>query len=635
MRFPIRAIDRGWLSLSAAAVLILVLAGPLSAKSGQGGGLVHKVIKPVPSLSSISPISAPQRSSKVVMTVLGDGFVDGASLVKWNGKNLPTTFESTSELTVHIPTARMGAMGAFEITVFNPEPGGGTSTAVMFTVTEPDTSFEPVDVDLFVPVVVSVAGANDSFFTSELTLTNKSIAPVTLDFHYTAADGNGTGTASGIEFSPGQRIEPDAIEYLRTLGIPIPSSGSRAGTLMVSVSGASSASDVAVTVRTTSTVPEGRVGLSYTAVPLDSGVLTGPSYICGLQQSSTFRSNVAVQNAGHSGDITLRLTVFSGDATVSVPQLVLEETLPPGGFKQFNSILHSNGLMLDNGYVKIEKLDGGDPEASYYAYGVISDQLSSVSSFVSPVRADWMAELSQLTLPVVVEVGEYSSTLVVSNWSSDTKTIAFQFFDSDIDGGKLDFSMEIQAGSQQILGDFVEHLRGLGYTDDLPAGHNYAGPLVATVDGDGDGLFVGAFTSSPAQGGGEYGVFYPAVPTGTTFSKGAWLYGLQQDGDDRTNLSLVTISSHNNIDNIYRIHLYDGTTGLMVKTLTERVPANQWAQIGMILEQAEITQGYAYVERAFGANDFITYAVINDGGKPNERSGDGAFIPGVAEIAAQ
>ena len=566
------------------------------------------------------------------MTVLGDGFVDGASLVRWNGKNLPTTFESTSELTVHIPSVRFGTMGSFEITVFNPEPGGGTSTALMFTVTEPDTSFEPVSLDLFVPVVVSVAGLNDSFFTSELTLTNKSIAPVTLDFQYTASDGNGTGSVSNIAFPPGQRIEPDAIEYLRTLGVPIPSSGSRVGTLMVSVSGASSASDVAVTVRTTSTVPEGRAGLSYTAVPLETGVLTGPSYICGLQQSSTYRSNVAVQHAGQSGNITLRLTVFSGDAAVSVPQLVLEETLPPGGFKQFNNILHSNGLMLDNGYVKIEKLDSEDP---YYAYGVISDQVSSDSSFVSPVRANWMAGLPGLTLPVIVEVGDYHSDLVVSNWSSDTKTIAFQFFDSDIANGQLDFSMEIHAGSQQVLGDFVEHLRGLGYADELPRGHDYAGPLVATIDGDGDGLFVGAFTSSLAQGGGEYGVFYPAVPSGTTFTEGAWLYGLQQDDDDRTNLSLVTTSSHNNIDNFYRIHLYDGTTGQMVETLTERVPANQWAQIGMILGQAEITQGYAYVERAFGANDFITYAVINDGGKPNERSGDGAFIPGVAEIDPQ
>ena len=84
--------------------------------------------------------------------------------------------------------------------------------------------------------------------------------------------------------------------------------------------------------------------------------------------------------------------------------------------------------------------------------------------------------------------------------------------------------------------------------------------------------------------------------------------------------------------NAYDIDIYDGATGLKVKTLSQDVPANQWAQIGMILEQAEISQGYAHVKRTAGANDFITYAVINDGGRPDERSDDGAFVLGVADI---
>lgn len=297
--------------------------------------------------------------------------------------------------------------------------------------------------------------------------------------------------------------------------------------------------------------------------------------------------------------------------------------------------MHSEGLTLDQGYVKIERISG---EAPYYAYAVINDQANSDGSFVSPVREDWMAERSGLTLPVVVETGESHSEVIVSNWSTDDKTLTFEFVDSDIDGGKLSFSMDIEAGSQQILGDFIDQIRQSGFEAQLPSDGSYAGPLMLTVDGEGDtegngdGIFLGARTMTPG-GGGQYGFFYLAVPAGTEFSTGAWLYGLQQDSEDRTNLGLLTTSSVDSQANSYAIDLYDGSTGLMVQTLTRDVPANQWAEVEMILQQAEISQGYAHVKRTAGANDFITYAVINDGGQPNERSDDGAFVPGVADIA--
>ena len=625
-----KVVRSNWLPFLVVPITALVVVGALWAELKQPGRTVHRVIKPVPALSNIAPSSSPSRDSTLTLTVSGDGFVDGASLVQWNGEDLPTTFESTSELTARISPQRLSTPGDVAIVVFNPEPGGGTSTSMTFTVTEAEPSL-----DLFVPVVVSLSGNNGSSYTSELTLTNKTDSAVTLSLRYTATPSNVTGQVSDVQLSPGQQIESDAIEYLRGLGLPIASSGNRVGTLRVRALGTSSPADVAVTVRTSSPVPEGRAGLTYRAVPVATDGLTGPSYLCGLRQNETDRTNVAVQHAGASGNITLRVSVFSGDATLSDPQLVSELALPPGGFKQFNSILHSEGLTLDQGYVKIERISG---EAPYYAYAVINDQVNSDGSFVSPVREDWMAERSGLTLPVVVETGESHSEVIVSNWSTDDKTLTFDFVDSDIDGGKLSFSMDIEAGSQQILGDFIDQIRQSGFEAQLPSDGSYAGPLMLTVDGEGDtegngdGIFLGARTMTPG-GGGQYGFFYLAVPAGTEFSTGAWLYGLQQDSEDRTNLGLLTTSSVDSQANSYAIDLYDGSTGLMVQTLTRDVPANQWAEVEMILQQAEISQGYAHVKRTAGANDFITYAVINDGGQPNERSDDGAFVPGVADIA--
>jgi len=39
-----------------------------------------------------------------------------------------------------------------------------------------------------------------------------------------------------------------------------------------------------------------------------------------------------------------------------------------------------------------------------------------------------------------------------------------------------------------------------------------------------------------------------------------------------------------------------------------------------------IGQGYVQVRKTSGNNPFIAYGVINDGGRPGERSGDGAFL---------
>jgi hypothetical protein len=46
----------------------------------------------------------------------------------------------------------------------------------------------------------------------------------------------------------------------------------------------------------------------------------------------------------------------------------------------------------------------------------------------------------------------------------------------------------------------------------------------------------------------------------------------------------------------------------------------------LALHAPGVSQGYAQVKRTSGNNPFITYAVINDGGQPGERSGDGAFV---------
>ena len=123
-----------------------------------------------------------------------------------------------------------------------------------------------------------------------------------------------------------------------------------------------------------------------------------------------------------------------------------------------------------------------------------------------------------------------------------------------------------------------------------------------------------------------------AAAEGETSTRETSLYGLQQNGENRTNLALVNTGEVNSSEDTFSIELYDGDTGQRVTTVTGiTLAARGWKQFNMILAQyaPQVKQGYAHVVRTSGNNPFIAYAAINDGGHPGERSGDGAFIASV------
>ena len=472
-----------------------------------------------------------------------------------------------------------------------------------------------------IPIVLSSSGGSGSFFTSELTLTNRGALSGTVTFSYTAAFGGQSGQATDTLAAGTQRIVPDAIAYLKGLGIPVGDSGNRGGTLRVDLPGTGSA-----TVRTTTAVPDGRAGLAYAGLPA-SRLLSGPVYLCGLRQNASDRSNVAVLNAGAATDgaIVMRLTVISGSPAQPGSLVLPLITLQPGGFEQVSGVLASNGLSLTNGYVEVERVSGTAPWA---AYAVINDQANSDGSYVEPVAAAPVSAIVRLTLPVIVETPAFSSELVVTNFSPTARTLHVTWVASALTGGLVSFDQALLPHEQQILPSFVQLLRSRGVVTD-PAGPTFTGALFVTdATGDLRGVSVAA-RSSTAGGGGRYGLFCTAVPAGAEAATSAWLYDLQQDANDRTNLALVNVGSFDASTDTFRIDLFDGATGARAAAVNGvSVPPMGFLQLNAILQQYApgIPSGYALATRTGGHNPFLAYAVINDGGSPGARSGDGAFV---------
>ena len=491
----------------------------------------------------------------------------------------------------------------------------GSSGSQSFQLTSGDTS-------LFVPVLLTSAGRNNAFFTSELTLTNRGSEEATLHYSYTARAGGGSGTATDT-LAPGrQRIQPNAIDYLSELGIPIPGSGNRIGTLRVEVSGSS---EVSLTTRTTTAVPDGRAGLAYPAIAEEEGFQEAV-YLCGLRQNRQDRSNVAFQHMGSSeeGPITLRATLYSGEADDTSPLVVGEIELQPGGFHQYSGLLGRLGSPAQ-GYVKVEKVEG---EAPFYAYGVINDNFNSDGSFVFPLTASSLVGTAGQTLPVIIETGNFQSELTVTNFSASDKQVDFSFVADGVDrgGDTAEFSLELKAGQQQILPGIVEELRGREVAGIGPANRAYVGALFATpVEGDLSGIVIGARTGAPDRRGGQYSLFYNGVPYGSASLESAWIYGLQQNAENRSNLALVNTGEIDDSSSTFEITIYDGSGESEPRTRSVTLGPRRWTQQNGIL--GRISQGYVQVRKVSGNNPFVAYGVINDGGRPGERSGDGAFLP--------
>ncbi len=112
------------------------------ASPGPGGGTsstvnftVQSMPNPPPTIDSLSPSSEVAGANRVGITLQIDGqnFIN-RSVVRWNGMDRTTAFNSSSQLTATIPGSEVAAAGTAQVTVFTPGPGGGTSNAQTFTI---------------------------------------------------------------------------------------------------------------------------------------------------------------------------------------------------------------------------------------------------------------------------------------------------------------------------------------------------------------------------------------------------------------------------------------------------------------------------------------------------------------------
>lgn len=480
-------------------------------------------------------------------------------------------------------------------------------------------------VETVVPAVLDIAGVPPTHYTSDLVAVNRAASPTRVSLFFTAAAGTpgSAGPAVVETIGAGRELRiPDVIRYLREHGVPVAPTGSPVvGSLRVSFLDVTDSRLAFAGSRTSTPNPSGAVGGSYglfEAGTPTSAVPTESQAVYGLREDDLFRSNLALVDVpGGSGPPALSLQVWDGvlGRPAGAP---IRLTLEPGGWRQLNSILSVAGVK--NGYVVVTRTGGGsDP---FLVYGVLNDGPASGggTSDGSFLPAGAGAGLVPIVLSVPSGSTRYTSELVLTNPSETPAAVRLTYTPATAlaAGPAVTASLAVGARRQVRFPDVVEYL---GSTQ---------GGGTLLVEGDVAALVRTSNPNPDAASGGTFGLSYGAYPAGARGTEEAWVYGLRQDGEARSNLAIAD-ARVGSVDSVeYLVDVYDSVagTGEPVTTLGPfGLAGGQWVQVSGILSKAGVTRGYARVRPRSGSSDFVAYGVVNDGAFPGAGTSDGSYLP--------
>jgi hypothetical protein len=302
------------------------------------------------------------------------------------------------------------------------------------------------------------------------------------------------------------------------------------------------------------------------------------------------------------------------------------ESLDGWAWTQYSSSSILDGTGIANGWVTVEQTSA---TGAMRAYGVLNDNVTNDGSFLLPPST---GTSNVLTVPVLVETPDFASELVLSNKGLTSVTLTLTYVESlattGPSGGTA--TVTLRPAEQLVVPTAIDYLRRNGVPIGRQGDASYAGALrVAVSGGNISDVFAGARTATAIPGGGEFGLFTPCVYGGQEATDQAYLYGLQSNGANRTNVAVVHAGAPTDVPISLELQVFDGgKSGVAVGApIVVTLSAGRWSQVSGILKSAGVSNGWVRVKRTAGAAPWIAYGVVNDGGAPGQRTGDGAYVP--------
>jgi hypothetical protein len=321
------------------------------------------------------------------------------------------------------------------------------------------------------------------------------------------------------------------------------------------------------------------------------------------------------------------VTVCSGTGDARCVTVRGSETLAPRGWVQYGSaeLLDANGI--EKGWATIAR---ASTTGSFSAYAVVNDNGTNDGSYVSPVADGGSA--TTLTVPVLVETPSFRSELILANATLQSATFVLDYVESISPaagaGGSL--LVTLRPREELIIPEAIDWLRTNRVAIGPKDGASYGGSLTVTVTPQAAaGAFAGARTASASPAGGQFGLFTPCLTPQQLAWSEAWVYGLRADAENRSNVAVIHAGTAADGPLVLQLQAFDGDGGGVARgePLSVSLAPGQWAQPANFFWNSGVANGWVKVTRTSGSAPWLAYGVVNDGGSPGERTGDGAYVP--------
>ncbi len=376
--------------LSFAIILLLFIS--CSKSDSSGGSSSGTTNNPAPVSLSMSPNAALAGDVAFTITITGTGFING-STINWNGIALTTTFGSSSQLTAVVPAANIATAGTAAVSVFTPAPGGGTSAALLFTISTIIVN-NPMPVTTAINPNTAIAGSGaftltvtgSNFVTGSVVnwngvpLATTFINPTQLTAVVAASNINAAGTVPVTVFTPLPGGGTSATQvFTITANNPLPTLSS----LSPNNATAGSAS-FTLTVNGTNFISGSAIrwnGVSLTTTYVNATQLTATVPAANITTVSTAAITVftALPGGGTSNSLTFTITSTNPLPTLSS----LSPNIATAGSGSFTlitngtnfvttSVIKWNGVTLTTTYISATQLSTLVPAANIATVGTAS-----------------------------------------------------------------------------------------------------------------------------------------------------------------------------------------------------------------------------------------------------------------------
>jgi len=379
-----------------AGTLAMTLSNP-----APGGGSVSTnlaVVTPLPTITGLSPASVVAGAGDTLLTVSGTGFFSD-SVVRWNGTDLVTSYNSPNQLTTTIPAVSLSSTAVASVTVATPDVGGlfQESVVSIFQITSPTVPQVTPSVGTLSGFETSVGtpSAEQSYTLQGQYLSSNVVLTAPAQFQISKTSGNGFG--SSLDLTAGD-VGAGVTIYVRYN--PSAASSSHLGSISHVSGGGAVTQYVALTGNSQPTLSASPTAVSitdYQYVAGDNSGMNGetPSFLVSAARLATAVTVTAPTDYGVSSDgVTFAASVsLTPDSTglVYIPVYVR--------FQPLSAVTADESISITAGSLS------ATVSANGRATGLVDNTSLSDQGGDSQVKLSWASSGYGLKVVVLARLG--------------------------------------------------------------------------------------------------------------------------------------------------------------------------------------------------------------------------------------